>query len=135
MPTISAAENERAVLSFRREPMADGIQMARVALRQGESSLFHHHSRTRDTFYVLKGELVVTLRVASGSPGYYVIAKPRREAAGPEPRMTRVTLGPGDVLVIDPGIVHCAANLAAAPCEFLCLEGVGEYDFIQEETK
>ncbi|HEY3497436.1 MAG TPA: cupin domain-containing protein [Polyangiaceae bacterium] len=129
---VSSAENERAVLSFHREPLVDGIQMTRVALRQGESSLFHHHTRTRDTFYMLKGELVVTLRVASGSPGYSVIAKPRREAAGPEPRMTRVTLGPGDVLSIDPGIVHCATNLGEVPCEFLCLEGVGDYDFIEE---
>jgi mannose-6-phosphate isomerase-like protein (cupin superfamily) len=130
--SVSAAENEQAVLSFRREALVDGIQLARVALGQGESSLFHHHTRTRDTFYVLKGELVVTLRVASGSPGYYVIARPRREAAGPEPRMTRVTLGPGDVLAFDPGIVHCAKNLGETPCEFLCVEGIGEYDFIEE---
>jgi mannose-6-phosphate isomerase-like protein (cupin superfamily) len=134
MARISAAENERAVLGFRREALAEGVQLARVALRRGESSLFHHHTRTRDTFYVLSGELVVTLRVAVGSSGYHLLSAERREMPGLNGPVTRVVLGCGDVLVVEPGVVHCAANLAETPCEFLCIEGPGEYDFVQEDA-
>jgi quercetin dioxygenase-like cupin family protein len=41
----------------------------------------------------------------------------------------RFVLDPGDVFVIQPGVVHCAMNLDPEPCHFLCIEGIGEYDF------
>jgi len=37
---------------------------------------------------------------------------------------------PGEVLVLEPQVVHCASNLEDAPCRFLCIEGIGRYDFI-----
>ena len=137
MARISQAENERRVLGFRRDLLANGVHLARVALRKGESSLFHHHPKTRDTFYVLKGELSVTIRVHEerATPGYHLVCRRAEQwidnVAG-RPAV-RVFLGCGDVLVVEPGVVHCAANLREAPCEFLCIEGVGEYDFILED--
>ncbi len=137
MARISQAENERRVLGFRRDPLADGVQVARVSLRKGESSLFHHHTRTRDTFYVLRGELAVTLRVHEerSTRGYHLVSRCAEqwiENVAGRPAV-RTFLGCGDVLVVEPGVVHCAANLRDAPCEFLCIEGVGEYDFIIED--
>jgi hypothetical protein len=47
----------------------------------------------------------------------------------------RFLLAPGDVLVIEPGVVHCTANLDDAICRFLCIEGIGDYDFIQDDLR
>jgi hypothetical protein len=54
-----------------------------------------------------------------------------REAT--DAHVLRFRLHPGDVLVIEPGVVHCAANLDDEPCSFLCIEGVGAYDFVLAE--
>jgi mannose-6-phosphate isomerase-like protein (cupin superfamily) len=138
VPVITAAENESKLLGFRREQLADGIQVAHVAARSGENSLLHHHTRTRDTFYVLTGRLTVTLHLAEGdipSDCYHVLSttSPVLSSAAADGRHThRVQLTAGEVLVIEPGVVHCASNLHDAVCRFLCIEGVGEYDFIQE---
>jgi hypothetical protein len=32
--------------------------------------------------------------------------------------------------VIEPEVVHCASNLDEEPCHFLCIEGIGRYDFL-----
>ena len=138
MSTTSAAENERNILQFRREQLADGVQVAHVAIRRGESSLVHHHTRTGDTFYVMTGQLMVTLYVAHDQPqmAYKAIcsAAPRVTPGRAGQRIHYLQLSPGDVLIIEPGVVHCTANLHDAVCRFLCIEGIGEYDFIQEET-
>jgi mannose-6-phosphate isomerase-like protein (cupin superfamily) len=124
--------NEASVLHFSRDKLFDGVHLARVALRTGENSTFHYHSSTRDTFFVMNGCLTVDIRMSNAEPGYrgyYSVPHETMIRAG---RAThRVRLSPGDVLIIDPGIVHCAMNLHDAPCHFLCLEGVGEYDFIE----
>jgi quercetin dioxygenase-like cupin family protein len=135
---ITAAENESKLLGFRREQLADGIQVAHVAARRGENSLLHRHTRTSDTFYVLTGQLTVTLYLEAESiPSdcYHVLSKAKTLVSSSETgarQIHRVLLTAGDVLVIEPGVVHCASNLHDAICRFLCIEGVGEYDFIQE---
>jgi mannose-6-phosphate isomerase-like protein (cupin superfamily) len=137
---ITPAENESKLLGFRREQLADGIQVAHVAARRGENSLLHHHTRTRDTFYVLSGQLTVTLHLPADSiPSdcYHSLCRLKPlvapDVAGQQTH--RVQLTPGDVLVVEPGVVHCASNLHDAICRFLCIEGVGEYDFIQENVR
>jgi len=135
---ITAAENESNLLGFRREQLADGVQVAHVSARRGENSLLHHHTRTRDTFYVLSGELTLTLHLppdAIPSNCYHSLCgvKPVVSIAVDRKQTHRVRLGPGDVFVIEPGVVHCASNLRDTVCHFLCIEGVGEYDFIQDE--
>jgi mannose-6-phosphate isomerase-like protein (cupin superfamily) len=137
---VTAAENERNLLGFRREQLAEGVQVAHVAARRGESSLVHHHTRTRDTFYVLSGQLTITLHLPPGaipSDCYNSLcsAEPIISYGDAGEQTHRVRLGPGDVLVIEPGVVHCASNLHDAVCRFLCIEGVGDYDFIQDDLR
>lgn len=141
MQTLTAAENERNILGFRREKLGDGVQVAHVAARRGESSLLHYHTHTRDTFYVLSGKLTVTLHLASDdipSNCYNALcrSKPIVSAGGTAAAardVHRVQLLPGEVLVIEPRVVHCASNLQDEVCRFLCIEGVGDYDFIQQD--
>jgi mannose-6-phosphate isomerase-like protein (cupin superfamily) len=135
---LTAAENERNILGFRREKLADGVQVAHVAARRGENSLLHYHSHTRDTFYVLSGKLTVTLHLASDaipSSCYNALCatKPSVSPGAAGRDIHRVQLSPGDVLVIEPRVVHCASNLQDEVCRFLCIEGVGDYDFIQQD--
>lgn len=137
MRITTAAENERSILEFRRERLAEGVQVAHVSARQGENSLLHHHTRTRDTFYVLAGLLTVSLHLREDDNPrgcYHAVSAqaPIVSSGVAGQRIHRVVLAPGDVLVIEPGVVHCAANLHQPICRFLCIEGVGDYDFIQE---
>ena len=132
----TAAENEASIQSFRRERLGDGVQVAHVTLRRGESSMLHSHTRTRDTFYIVAGCLTLTLyeRENTPNPSFHIVnagsVETRESSNG---RVHRFRLVPGSVFVIEPGVVHCAANLDDAACSFLCIEGVGEYDFILAE--
>jgi quercetin dioxygenase-like cupin family protein len=134
MSVTEHEKNEARVLHFRRDRAHDGVQVATVGLRRGESSLMHLHSSTRDTFYVMAGRLTVTVTVdrARGGPSYQTIGgaiEVHGRTGGGE--VHKVRLIPGDVLVIEPRVVHCAANLDEDPCHFLCVEGVGLYDFVE----
>lgn len=132
-------QNEAAVLYFRREKLTDGVHMARVALRRGENSLFHRHTRTRDTFYVMSGTLTITLHLdgSDGPAGYHAVCETKPEVKRDRQgrHVHRVTVQPGEVVVIEPGVLHCAANAHDSPCHFLCIEGVGEYDFVEEPVR
>lgn len=141
----TAAENEASIQSFRRERLSEGVQVAHVTLRRGETSLLHSHTRTRDTFYILAGCLTLTLHEATGTPNpaFHLISaasdtstptrQPNDVRETNSGRTHRIRLRPGAVFVIEPGVVHCAANLDDQACSFLCIEGVGEYDFVLAE--
>jgi len=135
----TAAENEASIQAFRRERLAEGVQVAQVTLRRTESSLLHSHTTTRDTFYIVAGCLTLTLYEDANSPApsfHALSATPPQEREANEAKRTRVLrfrLHPGDVFIIEPGVVHCAANLDDEPCSFLCIEGVGAYDFVLAE--
>jgi quercetin dioxygenase-like cupin family protein len=134
--SLTAVENEARISSFRRERVTCDVQIAHVTLRRGESSLVHSHSRTRDTFYIAVGCLTLTLyeRADTPQPSFQSIsARPAEVREGRTGRVLRFELHPGDVFVIEPGVVHCAANLAEEACSFLCIEGVGAYDFLLAE--
>jgi mannose-6-phosphate isomerase-like protein (cupin superfamily) len=140
VPRISAADNESRLLGFRREQLADGVQVAHIAARRGENSLLHHHTRTRDTFYVLAGQLTISVYLKVDdipSDCYHTLCKvtPTISSDMAGKQTHRIQLTPGDVLVIEPGVVHCASNLHDTICRFLCIEGVGEYDFVQEDSR
>jgi quercetin dioxygenase-like cupin family protein len=127
--------NEASVLHFARERLTDGVHVANIALRRGENSLFHVHTITRDTFYVMSGRLTVHVRVAHDAPklGYRgLLSTPPEVRESADGELThRVVVLPGEVLVIEPGVVHCAMNLEDDACKFLCIEGVGAYDFVE----
>jgi quercetin dioxygenase-like cupin family protein len=127
-------QNEARILHFSRENLFEGVQMARVALRKGESSTFHSHTKTRDVFFVMDGRLTITVRMDSAfSTNAYdalssMVFEIHRAANGYFVHRLRVL--PGEVVVIHPGTVHCAANVDDEPCHFVCIEGVGPYDFV-----
>ena len=175
------AEIESSVLGFDRRQVHDGVQLARIGLRKGEASSFHHHTITRDTFFVMGGALTITLHLSAdqseraaqasevanrnstlqatrttssaspsstpsgalgdnaqsaGNGSYRSLSAtpPRIERLGDGREVHRVRLLPGEVFVIEPNVVHCASNLDEEPCHFLCIEGIGSYDFVQTIT-
>lgn len=130
---------EDSVLSFQRDEVFEGVHVARVGLRKGENSTFHHHTQTRDTFFVMAGRLTIDVRVGPGvhpSNNYQLLRASASDRTNMSERgeIHRVVLEPGDVFVIQPGVVHCAMNLDPEPCHFLCIEGIGEYDFNEVGT-
>ena|SRR3990167_2329607 len=135
--------NESKVLYFNRVSLADDVKMATVKLRPGESSLFHFHTQTRDTFYIIAGRLTITLLVDAeqAETGYHAFSQNEFEILQhlqPVPkdkRWEKHFLSAGDSFVIHPNIIHCAANDSDNVCEFLCIEGVGKYDFIEANIK
>ena len=77
--------------------------------------------------------LMVYPNGASPDPPYRLVTPIQvvvREGVGGR-QVHQVSLAPGDVLVMEPGVVHCAANVDEAPCHFMCIEGIGTYDFIE----
>jgi mannose-6-phosphate isomerase-like protein (cupin superfamily) len=126
---------EATVLAFRRELVFAGVHVARIGLRQAENSTFHSHRETRDTFYVMAGCLTIDVRVdSSPTPRPYHLLKVGSQSDSlddfdPSAPKHRLVLHPGDLCVVEPGVVHCAMNLDLEPCHFLCIEGIGEYDF------
>jgi|SRR5215471_2635590 len=134
MARLPHEDNEAKVLSFSRERLFEGVQMARVALRRGETSTRHLHTRTRDVFFVMSGRLTIKVHLPHAQivQGYRALSTSAVEIqqAGDGGAIHRLLVGPGEVVVIDPGTVHSATNLDAEPCHFVCIEGVGEYDFV-----
>ena len=131
--TTVHGRTERSVLAFQRDPVFAGVHVARIGLRQAENSTFHHHTTTRDTFFVMSGRLTIDIRVDdTGAPSAYkllCVSSVPEAVTAKRTGLQRVILQPGDVCVIEPGVVHCAMNLDPEPCHFLCIEGIGEYDF------
>jgi quercetin dioxygenase-like cupin family protein len=139
--TTRHGRTEATVLAFQRDQVFEGVQIARVGLRQAENSTFHSHSLTRDTFFVMAGRLTIEIHVGPGdvSLQYHVlkVSSPDRSNTtrmSERGSVHRIVLQPGDVCVIEPGVVHCALNLDPEPCHFLCIEGIGEYDFKEVGT-
>jgi len=126
---------EGGVLFFRRERIEEGVHLARIAIRPGETSTPHYHPSTQDVFYVMAGDLTVTIEVNPDDP-----LAPYRSLCTSAPEIIRgengrqihtLRLRPGDILVVNPLTVHCTSNRGETPCSFICVEGIGEYRFIQ----
>ncbi len=130
MARLAHEENEAKILAFGREKMFEGVHLAKVALRKGESSTFHSHTTTRDVFL-----LTITIRIDSPHRinAYEAMSSMlfeiQRTSNGEF--IHRLRVFQGEVVVIHPGTVHCAANVDDEPCHFLCIEGVGPYDFVE----
>jgi len=134
MARLPHEENEASVLGFSREKLFDGVHMVRVALRRGESSTRHLHTRTRDVFFVMSGRLTITVHLPHpqrmGAYRSFSSSPVEVQQSGDGVVIHRVFATPGEVVMIEPGTVHSATNLDADPCHFVCIEGVGEYDFV-----
>ena len=126
---------EGGVLAFRRERIEEGVHLARIAIRPGETSTPHYHPATRDIFYVMSGVLTVAVEVNPDDallPYGFLGAGPAevaRSASGKEVHRVRVL--PGEILAVNSLAVHCTSNADETPCSFLCIEGIGDYKFVQ----
>lgn len=125
---------EGSVLSFRREQVGEGVHLAHVTLAKGQSSTLHQHTATHDTFYVMSGGLTVTAYVdTSAEAAYHCSTRfktPEVEVTEDGREVHTVRLLPGEILNIAPGVLHCTSNLDDRPCQFLCIEGIGVYEFV-----
>jgi len=79
-----------------------------LTLAAGESVPWHYHTEITDAFVCLSGTLVVETRA---------------------PRAQQV-LAPGERCAVPPLTAHYVHGLDMAACQFLILQGVGEYDNI-----
>jgi len=135
MARLAHEDNEAKILAFARQEMFEGVHLAKVSLRKGESSTFHSHTTTRDVFFVMSGRLTITIRIDSPHRinAYEAMSSMLFEIqrASNDEFIHRLRVFPGEVVVIHPGTVHCAANVDHEPCHFLCIEGVGPYDFVE----
>ena len=126
---------EGGVLAFRRERIEEGIHLARIAIRPGETSTPHYHPSTQDIFYVMSGVLTVIVEVNPDDalPPYRSLCAslPEVVSAKDGKQIHRIRLQPGEILVVNPFAVHCTSNLGETPCSFVCIEGIGDYKFVQ----
>lgn len=76
-------------------------------LAPGDVIPWHYHRETADHYFVLQGELTVSIRL---------------------PEESRI-VGVGLNYRIAPGRPHLIANHAAADCHFLLLQGIGAFDW------
>lgn len=131
--SVKFAAIEDRIAFFHRERLSHDVHEAKIRLRPGQTSEYHFHTVTRDTFYVLEGSLEVRVvcrqdpTLAYTAVGHVQVTVEEREGRS----LHRLTLRPGDVVVVHPKVVHASANVSDAECGFICLEGPGEYDFIR----
>ncbi len=93
-------------LSRSTRPQCDTLRANILTLAAGESIPWHYHTDITDAFVCLKGTLVVETRA---------------------PR-ARHLLAPGERCAIGPLTAHYVHGQDGGACQFLILQGVGEYD-------
>jgi quercetin dioxygenase-like cupin family protein len=90
------------------ETVMEGADMRAVVLTldHGQSVPWHYHSTITDAFTCLRGPMVVETRA---------------------PRATHV-LNPGEQCAVPPMTAHHVHGQDNGPCQFMILQGAGEYD-------
>lgn len=128
------ADIEARVASFWRDEVAPGVQIAHITVREGQTSSLHRHTKTSDTFYVMEGELTVTVHVdvTNKTVHYRTLGArpPGVKTIAPQREVHEIRILPGEVLIVLPGVAHCTTNVGTGTCRFLCIEGIGPYDFV-----
>lgn len=90
----------------------ENVRIRIIELRPAETAPFHHHTEITDNMFGVSGEIVVRLK------------NPDEE----------VLLTPGVRCKINAGRKHQVANkLDSSPSEYLLIQGVGRYDFIESK--
>ena len=85
-----------------------GFRISELQISPTQQVPWHYHSRVRDTFYVLEGELRLFLR------------EPKEE----------IRLRPGETYTVQPKRPHLVVNGGSGSATFLVLQGIGDYDFV-----
>jgi quercetin dioxygenase-like cupin family protein len=91
---------------------APGLRVQVLTLDAGQSVPWHHHSEISDTFFCLRGPMIVETR---------------------DPRTT-IRLHVGQRATIPPGEAHHVAGVDGGPCQFVIVQGVGVYDYLPEDA-
>jgi len=79
-------------------------------LGPGESIPWHRHSEVTDCCYCLEGKVLIETRAPDA----------------------RHELTPGQSTTVVPPTAHHVSNPSREPCRFLLIQGVGQYDFVNE---
>lgn len=82
-----------------------------LTLEPGEEIPWHFHTEVTDTFICLDGPMTVETKAASGTKD----------------------LQPGDTYTVTPDKAHRVTGKDGRRCRFVCVQGIGEHDFIPTE--
>jgi mannose-6-phosphate isomerase-like protein (cupin superfamily) len=85
-----------------------GFRISELQMSPAQQVPWHYHTNVQDTFYVLEGDIVITLR---------------------EPD-EQVRLSPGETYAVKPRRPHLVTNPGQSSVTFLVLQGIGAYDFV-----
>jgi len=93
-----------------RETLAEvpGLRVRVLTLNKDQNVPWHYHSTITDTFFCMRGPMRILTR---------------------NPAMSH-TLYNGDTLAVDPGTVHYVEGIGDSACQFMIVQGVGEYDYV-----
>jgi quercetin dioxygenase-like cupin family protein len=89
---------------------SNGVRVVEFLLAPKTHGAWHHHSQLSETCYCLKGQLSVDI----------------------EGNKTLILL-PGEKCKITVGIRHSVFNAVHTSCTFLVVQGIGDYDFVENE--
>ena len=94
----------------RRETLAEvpGLRVRLLTLLEGQNVPWHYHNNITDTFFCRRGPMHILTRSPDASH----------------------TLCDGDMLAVNPGTPHFVEASSAAGCDFMIIQGVGEYDYV-----
>ena len=97
----------------RRETHAarDGFRINELTISTSQKVPWHYHTRTKDTFFVLEGEITIYLR---------------------EPKEMK-NLCIGEIYEVGPKRPHLIVNSGSQSATFFVLQGIGEYDYVPLE--
>jgi len=85
-----------------------GFRISELGLAPDQEIPWHRHTRIQDTFYVLEGELHITLAEPAGE----------------------IRLRAGATHAVAAGRPHRVRSAGGRGAAFLVLQGLGEYDFV-----
>lgn len=85
-----------------------GFRISELQISPTQFVPWHYHTNIQDTFYVIEGVIVISLREPSES----------------------VMLRRGETYTVRARRPHHVANGGAASATFLVLQGIGEYDYV-----
>ncbi len=89
------------------------VKVRVIELQPGEGGPFHCHTEVTDNMFGICGEITVSMKDPT----------------------EKVILKPGVHCKIEPGRRHTVMNnLSSESSKYLLIQGVGEYDFIEENT-
>jgi quercetin dioxygenase-like cupin family protein len=98
----------------RRETLAEveGLRVRLLSLLEGQCVPWHCHSEITDTFFCMRGPIHVLTR-------------------NPD---AKYILDNGDMLAVPPGTPHFVSGAGSGECQFMIVQGVGTYDYVEIDT-